>query len=101
MSDEQCPGTDCNLATLALREMARISEQIEDLKDEINKGYPGEDKEGHRRYHEQVIEREAQKVRLRNAIIEKTLTGLVWMMLCSVGIAIWQYFVNSITNGRH
>lgn len=32
-----------------------------------------------------AIKREAQSIALRQAVIEKTLVGLVWMLVCAVG----------------
>lgn len=51
--------------------------------------FPVGDTEGHRRYHELMIESLAERRRLRTAITEKTLTGLVWLGLGTVGIALW------------
>ncbi len=39
-----------------------------------------------------AIQVEAQRLRLRQAIIEKTLTGLVWMALVAVGYVLLDYF---------
>jgi hypothetical protein len=37
-----------------------------------------------------AIKAEVERAELRKAIIEKTLTGLVWTMLCAVGV----YFID-------
>jgi len=39
-----------------------------------------------------AIRVEAQRLRLRQAIIEKTFTGLVWMALVAVGYVLLDYF---------
>jgi len=39
-----------------------------------------------------AIQVEAQRLRLRQAIIEKTFTGLVWMALVAVGYVLLDYF---------
>jgi hypothetical protein len=39
-----------------------------------------------------AIQVEAQRIRVRQAIIEKTLTGLVWMALVAVGYVLLDYF---------
>jgi len=39
-----------------------------------------------------AIQAEAQRIRVRQAIIEKTLTGLVWMALIAVGYVLLDYF---------
>jgi len=41
-----------------------------------------------------AIQREAQSIELRRAIIEKTLSGLVWSMLIAVGYLIADFFRN-------
>ena len=40
----------------------------------------------------------AQRVKLRAAVIEKSLTALVWMALSALGYAIWQAFINIVRN---
>jgi len=40
----------------------------------------------------------AQRVKLRQAIIEKSLSGLVWLALTAVGYAVWQTFLNIVKN---
>lgn len=39
-----------------------------------------------------AIQVEAQRLRLRQAIIEKTFTGLVWMALVAIGYILLDYF---------
>lgn len=39
-----------------------------------------------------AIEAESRKIRFRDAIIEKTLTGLVWLALTGVGYILWDWF---------
>jgi hypothetical protein len=38
-----------------------------------------------------AIKREAQSIKLRQAIIEKTLTGLLWMLILWVGVVFYEY----------
>lgn len=42
---------------------------------------------------ELAIEREAQSIRLRRAIIEKTLHGLVWAAIVGIGFAVREYAI--------
>lgn len=44
-----------------------------------------------RHWVELAIQREAQSIRLRQAIIEKTLTGLVWAAVLGAGSIIYQW----------
>lgn len=38
-----------------------------------------------------AIKAEAERAELRKAIIEKTLTGLVWSAICVVGVYMWEH----------
>lgn len=40
-----------------------------------------------------AIKAEAERAALRKAIIEKTLTGLVWSAICVIGVYIWDHMV--------
>lgn len=62
-----------------------------DLARRFAEAFPGGDHAGHCRYHELMIENIEANKRLRQAIIEKTVAGLVWGTLVGVGIACWQY----------
>lgn len=42
-------------------------------------------------YLELCIERESDKKRMRQAVIEKTLIGLAWGGVVFIGVAIWNY----------
>lgn len=39
-----------------------------------------------------AIEREAQSIALRKAIIEKTITSLIWMLLAGIGYVFLDFF---------
>jgi hypothetical protein len=39
-----------------------------------------------------TIEREAQSIALRKAIIEKTITSLIWMLLAGIGYVFLDFF---------
>jgi hypothetical protein len=43
-----------------------------------------------------AIQAEAERAQLRKAIIEKSLTSLVWMAICGVGILMWSGFKDYI-----
>lgn len=38
-----------------------------------------------------AIKAEAERAELRKAIIEKTLTGLIWSAICVVGVYLWDH----------
>lgn len=52
--------------------------------------------EEEQRWVRMAIEKEAQSIELRKAIIEKTLTALVWSFLGSLGLMIVDFFKNHV-----
>lgn len=68
-----------------------MSAKLDELSLQLHSIVPNSDFVGHRIYHECVISAARRREVLQNAIIEKTLTGLLWLMLSAAGIAIWQY----------
>jgi len=40
-----------------------------------------------------AIKAEAERAELRKAIIEKTLTGLIWSAICVIGVYVWDHMV--------
>lgn len=81
------------------RDSAMTDERLETLerwRDDMEKrfadAFPGGDHVGHCRYHELMIEDIEARSRLRQAVMEKTVAGLVWGLLAGLGIACWQYF---------
>lgn len=64
--------------------------------DFIVAAFPDGDPRGHREYHDALIAAAAQRVRLRQAIIEKTLIGLIWAGVIWIGIALWQGFRHAL-----
>lgn len=45
-------------------------------------------------YVRMAIEREARRAKVQQAIIEKSLSGLVWAGLVAIGTALWHHFGN-------
>lgn len=54
-----------------------------------------------RQWVELAIQREAQSIRLRQAVIEKTLAGVVWMAVVGIGFALWEYVKAIVGSGVH
>lgn len=57
------------------------------------------DVDKHRRQHEfldALMEREARRAAVQQAIIEKSLAGLVWSAMVGIGLAVWQYLRDHI-----
>jgi hypothetical protein len=58
--------------------------------------FPSGDFESHQRYHAMLIEQLAERRRLRIAIQEKTISGLVWSGIVAIGYALWNAFLSII-----
>ena len=79
---------------------ARMGDEIEShLEAHINKAFAGGDAEGHRRAHEAMINLIEEKRRLRVAIQEKTISGLIWAGIMFVGLAIFNEVRKAILGG--
>lgn len=87
---------ECEISRIVLKELTAIREEIAEQKDALMKAFPADDVDGHRRYHELLIEHEQQRIHLRQAIIEKTLSGLIWMGLVFVGTSVWKYVITMV-----
>lgn len=75
-------------------------DSLERWKDEMEKrfadAFPGGDHVGHCRYHTLMIEDIDARKRLRQAILEKTISGLVWSGIVGLGAAVWFWFVAKV-----
>lgn len=72
-----------------IEEMAQKHASVEAAIAHIATAFPDDGVDGHRRYHEAVIELVGEKRRLRQAIQEKTISGLVWAGLVFIASIIW------------
>lgn len=76
-----------------------IEDRMEDLEMQVqrlSRAYPEGDIEGHRRYHELVIERTGEIRRLRVAIQEKTISALIWAAIVGASMLLWKGIVANI-----
>jgi len=69
------------------------------LEAHINKAFAGGDADGHRRAHEAMINLIEEKRRLRVAIQEKTISGLVWAAIVFLGLSAFEHIRKVITGG--
>lgn len=70
----------------------QTNERLESMDTKLDKlveAFPNSDFEGHRRYHQTMIETLNEKRRLRIAIQEKTISGLIWAVIVFVGASVW------------
>ncbi len=72
-----------------------MARDLHDIKKNVNDlaatAFPGGDIEGHRRYHQVMIERNLEIRRLRVAIQEKTISGLIWAFIVFLGLCVFSY----------
>ena len=76
-----------------------IDERVDDLESAIKnlyKAFPEGDVEGHRRAHESMIQDVQVRKDLAKAIKEKTISGLVWMAIVGLGMAMWHEFLRIV-----
>ncbi len=73
-------------------------EHLENSVAQLNRAFPNGDTEGHRRYHDLKIQELEEKRRLRIAIREKTIAGLVWAVIVGIGTAMWHYTKTKLFN---
>lgn len=76
-----------------LKRLDEMDDQHKEAKDSINKltaAFVGGDVEGHRRFHEMMIERNKELKSLRIAIQEKTISALLWSAIMFVAMAVFQ-----------
>lgn len=97
--DERAIGNDA--VVTALRSIDKHQMQTNEKLDLVGKkldlvaaSFPSGDFEGHRRYHETMIDMLAERRRLRVAIQEKTISGLVWAAVVGIGISVWHEVVS-------
>lgn len=79
--------------------VGELERQVKDTRQRLLDAFPGGDVEGHRHYHEMMMEAGRDRKRLITAVKEKTVAGLVWALMLGVGIACWKYFVGLIGRG--
>lgn len=60
---------------------------------------PNGDFVGHGLYHAGLIEAQHRKKQIYDAIIQKTLEGLVWALIAGTAVAVWQTFLTIVRKG--
>lgn len=65
--------------------------RLTEIERQFKEAFPNGDYTGHCRYHEVQIEILLSRRRLISAVMEKSLSGLVWGGMLVLGAAIWQY----------
>ena len=68
-----------------------LDHKMEELRSMFCSAFPNGDPSGHRAYHETQIEYMNARIALWKEIRDKTLVGLVWLLLLATGSAILEY----------
>lgn len=76
-----------------LENLERFQQQIEER---FKAAFPNGDHVGHQRYHQLMIDDIEARKRLRMAVLEKTISALLWSGLAVIGLALWNYVATLI-----
>lgn len=76
-----------------------LERQVKDTRQRLLDAFPGGDTEGHRHYHEMMMEADRDRKKLIAAVKEKTVAGLVWALMIGLGLACWKYLLSLIGRG--
>ncbi|WP_430230466.1 hypothetical protein [Paraburkholderia tropica] len=79
-------------AGVADRKLDEVIRRVDDL----HKAFPGGDWDGHRRYHETLIERAEARAKFYNDLRAELAKKGVWALIALIGIALWQYFKSKV-----
>jgi hypothetical protein len=85
-----------------LQELAALREELAEntrKTDLILKGFPQGDPDGHRRYHEEVMQQMAERRKLRQELLTHLLKASSWPALVGVCYVLWRYFKTQLLNG--
>lgn len=79
----------------------QIIKKLEDMEEKHNVvttdvnqlkiAFPSQDFDGHRRYHQVLIDTLEERRKLRKAIQEKTLSGLIWSLIVWGATMVWSH----------
>lgn len=79
----------------ALETTQRLT-SIETKMDMVVSSFPSNDFEGHRRYHQSLIDVLEARKKFYMSMKEKTIFGLLWAVLVWIGFAVWHEFLDIV-----
>ncbi len=82
-----------------LDDMDTRHKTADDAITKLNSAIANSDYEGHRRFHEAMIERNRELRSLRIAVQEKTISGLIWSAMVLVALAVWNAITTKAQGG--
>lgn len=83
-----------NTSTLEVVEV-KVNVLIERV-DDLARGFPNDDPDGHRRAHEALIRKAEARARLYEKLLEELAKKGLWALLVLFGIALWQYIKSQV-----
>lgn len=86
-------------AILTDERLDSLERRMDDVEKWQKDAVPNGDHVGHCRYHQLMIEGIESRKRLHTAVLEKSISGLVWAGMVALGVAIWQYIKSQVRGG--
>jgi hypothetical protein len=77
--------------TSSLEVLEKDLKVVIDRVDDLAKGFPGGDPEGHRRAHEALIRKAEARAKFYEDLCSELAKKGLWALLALIGIAVWQY----------
>lgn len=82
--------------TATLDDLDGLNKRMDTIERQFREAFPGGDWSGHRRYHDIQIEMLMSRRRLLQAVMEKSISGLVWALMIVIGLALWKWFRSQV-----
>jgi len=79
-------------------DLVTLNDKLTELRQTLIDMAPHGDIDGHRKYHEALIEAQKRRVKIYDAIIEKTLVALLWAFIAFIALAVWHEFERYLPN---
>ncbi|MFM0638088.1 hypothetical protein PQQ63_15405 [Paraburkholderia metrosideri] len=64
--------------------------------DDLHRAFPGGDWEGHRRYHETLIEKAEARTKFYDDLRAELAKKGMWALIALLGLALWQYVKSKV-----
>lgn len=71
--------------------LERVSDELRDIHQELISAFPGNDVQGHRRYHDSVIAQLEQRTKMLQNLAQHLINALALSAVFAIGAAVWNY----------
>ena len=75
---------------------AHADTMVASLETDVKSAFPNDDILGHRRFHDQLAETQAERKALAKDIRAKAVTGVLWVVAALIATAIWEYIKREV-----